>query len=81
MASVLCVIVLGWFSLRLKRDLDFVRNRLSKGEFLFASGLLKVSSFTLQWFSEYPSSAFHFSLRFNSVLIFKEPVCKLDTHC
>ncbi|KAK2556712.1 hypothetical protein P5673_021265 [Acropora cervicornis] len=30
MASVLCVIVLGWFSLRLKRDLDFVRNRLSK---------------------------------------------------
>ncbi|XP_044164178.1 uncharacterized protein LOC114963105 isoform X2 [Acropora millepora] len=32
MASVLCVIVLGWFSLRLKRDLDFVRNRLSKVE-------------------------------------------------
>lgn len=31
-ASVLCVIVLGWFSLRLKRDLDFVRKRLSKGE-------------------------------------------------
>ncbi|XP_068675756.1 EF-hand calcium-binding domain-containing protein 14-like isoform X2 [Montipora foliosa] len=31
-ASVLCVIVLGWFSLRLKRDLDFVRKRLSKVE-------------------------------------------------
>ena len=31
-ASVLCVVVLGWFSLRLKRDLDFVRKRLSKGE-------------------------------------------------
>lgn len=31
-ASVLCVIVLGWFSLRLKRDLDFMRKRLSKGK-------------------------------------------------
>lgn len=32
-ASVLCVLVLGWFSLRLKRDLDFMRKRLSKGKF------------------------------------------------
>lgn len=31
-ASVLCVLVLGWFSLRLKRDLDFMRKRLSKVE-------------------------------------------------
>lgn len=31
-ASVLCVVVLGWFSLRLKRDLDFMRRRLSKGK-------------------------------------------------
>lgn len=42
-ASVLCVVVLGWFSLRLKRDLDFMRRRLSKGKSWFfwsrASGL------------------------------------------
>lgn len=34
-ASVLCVVVLGWFSLRLKRDLDFMRRRLSKGKSWF----------------------------------------------
>lgn len=31
-ASILCVLVLGWFSLRLKRDLNALHNRLSEGK-------------------------------------------------
>ncbi|XP_048587427.1 EF-hand calcium-binding domain-containing protein 14 isoform X6 [Nematostella vectensis] len=31
-ASILCVVVLGWFSLRLKRDLDILKNRLAEVE-------------------------------------------------
>ncbi|XP_078354119.1 uncharacterized protein LOC144638743 isoform X3 [Oculina patagonica] len=66
-ASVLCVVVLGWFSLRLKRDLDFMRRRLSK-----------VESFDRSTSREYESLNNDLTQKYDSLKTNKEKVIKED---
>ena len=77
-ASVLCVVVLGWFSLRLKRDLDFMRRRLSKGKSWFfwsrASGLFIIFSALSEAVLEMHSLSFSSLLYFNT-LFYGKSVC------
>ena len=70
-ASVLCVVVLGWFSLRLKRDLDFVRKRLSKGECGGEEFLVSLFGIKFQWLDF--ESVHSMNLRFHCFLI--EEIC------
>ena len=80
-ASVLCVVVLGWFSLRLKRDLDFMRRRLSKGKpwyFLTqrSSDLFSKCEF-IRSARNFENHSLNFSLLHFNILLYR----KFDCNC